>query len=158
MTLPVDLKADPRSYNLDQLRAESARLEALLGPMEAQLQDTRRSLNAVRAELERRLRPAVTPRVSDRAVVQYLDLALGFDVEELRQQLLTDTVKSAMRAGALTVPFNGGRLRLDGNVVVTFLEDAGPIKNPKRLRTWERPERLSAKDAIKQGLQEMEED
>lgn len=154
MTLPVDIKTDPRTYSIDQLRVESGRLEALIGPLERQLQDARRGLNAVRSELERRLRPSVSPRVSDRAVVQYLNLVLGFDVEAVRELMLTDGVKSAMRAGALTVPIEGARLRLDGNVVVTVIDDTLPKKSVKKLRTWERPERQSARDAIREGLEE----
>ena len=59
------------------------------------------------------------PRVSDHAVVRFLEREYGFDFEAVRESLLTDTVIAAMDAGATSVKANGVTLRLKGKCVAT---------------------------------------
>ena len=61
------------------------------------------------------------PRVSDHAVVRFLERKYGFDFEQVRSELLTDNVKQAMAAGARSVKQGGMTLRLENQCVVTVI-------------------------------------
>ena len=60
------------------------------------------------------------PRVSDDAVIRFLERKYGFSFEAVRSELLTPTVVAAMNFGAESVKFHGGRLVIKGKTIVTF--------------------------------------
>lgn len=144
----MKLAMDPAAATISQLQAESMRLQSLLGHMEVQLQDTRRALALVRTELEKRMRPSPVPRVSDHALLRFIERVLGFDVEAVRDRILTDTVKSAILAVASAVNVDGARLTVKDNTIVTVTVGE---KKPKKVAKNSRPE-LSEDDAISEGL------
>lgn len=61
------------------------------------------------------------PRVSDHAVIRYLERKHGFSFEEVRDGLLTQTVKQAMEVGASAVKVDGMTLKIRGNCVTTVV-------------------------------------
>lgn len=65
--------------------------------------------------------PAPRPRVSDHAVLRFLQRKYGFDVEAVRQKI--DAMAGpAIKAGALTLKVDGVSFVLRGGRVVTTLE------------------------------------
>lgn len=73
---------------------------------------------------------AFAPRVSDHAVLRYLERASGMDFAAVRHKLLTPNVVAAMKAGARAVKVDGGRLIIKDDTVVTFAP-----KDPHQGRT-----------------------
>lgn len=70
------------------------------------------------------------PRVSDHAMLRLLERVGGFDVEKLRQQVLSPERKAAIKAGASSIRFDKHRLIVKGGTVVTVLgDDMGPTAN-----------------------------
>ena len=63
-------------------------------------------------------------RVTDHVVLQYLNRVRGLDVEQVRQ-LIADTCKSAVAAGAAGVTSDGFHYVLRGDAVITVLPRGG---------------------------------
>lgn len=82
---------------------------------------TKNALNAELAEVKLRLRVLTeAPSVSDHAVIRYLERKHGFCFEDIRSEMLTDTVVAAMRSGVESVKALGGTMVIKGMKVVTF--------------------------------------
>lgn len=62
------------------------------------------------------------PRVSDHAVVRFLERVHNFDFEDQREKLLTPTVLTAMKMGSGKVKCDGYSLILKGNTVITVVD------------------------------------
>lgn len=139
---------DAAAFTLTQLQAESVRLQSQLGPMEASLSDAKRMLAAVLAEIDRRTRPAPVPRVSDHALLRFMERALLLDVEALRGRIMTETVKAAILAGAGAVTVEGVRFKIANNVVVTAL----PPQEGRKVVDKDRRPAMSAQRQIQEEL------
>ena len=59
--------------------------------------------------------------VSDHAVVRYLERRYGFDFEDVRDEILTPAVRSAVNAGATGVSVEGGTFKIQGRTIVTYM-------------------------------------
>lgn len=106
-----------------------ARIEALSAdakPIREQISNIDRQLAKLRAERAEHATKLVEmkakPRVSDHAVLRYLERKYGFTFEDVRSELLTPFVLQAMDVGAESVRMNGGTLKLKGRTVVTYVE------------------------------------
>jgi hypothetical protein len=116
-----------------ELQAESTRCESAIGEAETIIADLRARLVDIRAELSRRLKPSPEPRVSDHALLRYVERVMGIDVEAIRSDILTDGVKAALRTGATGITVNGVKMVAKDGVVVTVLaDDMRPKKKTKR--------------------------
>lgn len=113
---------------IDDLDARIAALKADSKPLREQISNIDRTiskLNGERLECLARLDELKQkPRVSDHAVVRYLERKYGFSFEDIRAELLTDAVRGAMDAGADGVRMNGGVLKIKGRTVVTYVDVA----------------------------------
>lgn len=63
----------------------------------------------------------MSPRITDHAVLRYIERVHGVDVEKIRSQLLTDAVKLAARTGASKVKRHDCTLVLKSDAVVTVV-------------------------------------
>ncbi|MBL4940355.1 MAG: hypothetical protein JKY81_01680 [Colwellia sp.] len=112
-------KEDKCKANVETLEKELKHLNALMLPTQQkiskigiQLQEARQLLIDARKK----------PRVSDHAVIRFLERHYGFDFEKQRGELMTSTVKAAMQLGATRVKCHGYKLVLEGNTVVTVID------------------------------------
>jgi predicted nuclease with TOPRIM domain len=78
-------------------------MTALQGEV-AQMEATRRSLLA---EVERRSRPTEDVRITDHALLRYVERVFKIDVDALRRQILTDGFVKGIEHGASTITVNG---------------------------------------------------
>lgn len=126
-----------RELNVSELQDESTRCESALGEAEQVAADLRARLGEVRTELAKRLRPAAEPKISDHALLRYIERILGVDVDAMRSEIMSDAVKSALRAGASGVTVNGVKMVAKDGVIVTVLsEDMRPKR--QTLKRWHR--------------------
>lgn len=107
------------------------RIDALVNdakPIREQIGNIDRHLNTLRAErgeiAKRLAEMSEKPRISDHAVIRYLERKYGFDFEAIRAEMLTDPVRRAIDAGAEGVKFNGGVFKIKGRTVTTYMERA----------------------------------
>lgn len=63
----------------------------------------------------------VTPRISDHAVIRYLERHFEFDFNSIRNDLLTKTILIAMKMGAKAVKVDGGKFIIRDQTVTTFV-------------------------------------
>lgn len=134
---------------ISQLETETVRFQGLLAQCETSMADARAHLAAVRAELEKRRRPAIEPRISDHALLRYLERVMDVDISSLKLKLLTADVKDAIRAGASAVVVEGVRFKVQDNTIVTVMDTAP--KQPKRMR---RDRDLDDGPSLSDGLKE----
>lgn len=114
----------------EELQVEISRLKRELADIGEQQSDlarqtskARKRLNAAELEMEALDKPPAKtlPRVSDHAVIRYLERVYGFDFEKHRKELLTEGVVAAMSAGAKRIKYKDFALVLEGNTVVTVV-------------------------------------
>lgn len=119
MSLLNDLreKKDELDARIEALRAEAKPVREQVSNIDRQLA----KLQAECAEVRQKLAELTEkPAVSDHAVIRYLERKYNFTFDDVREELLTDTVIDAMRAGIPRVKMNGGTLILKGMKVVTY--------------------------------------
>lgn len=78
-------------------------------------------------------RDFVEPRVTDHAVLRYIERVYGVDVDHLRSLIMTDLVRNAILAGATKVKSDGFVYVLGDNAVVTIME---PYQRPRLKGSW----------------------
>jgi hypothetical protein len=130
--------SDIDQMTVSGLQQESERLERLLGETETAIGDLRARLGQVRVELQRRLRPSPEPRVSDHALLRYIERVYGVDVDAARSEIMTPAIVTALKSGASAVTVKGIRMVAKEGVIVTVTTDA--MKNggkAKRQRAHE---------------------
>lgn len=119
------------AMSISQLQAESDRLQSLVGQIQLQLSDAQASLASVRSELQRRLKPQPEPRLSDHAMLRYLERVMHVDVKAIQARIMTDKVKAAILAGASSVIVAGAKFKIANNTVVTIIDVDAPPKMAK---------------------------
>jgi predicted nuclease with TOPRIM domain len=111
---------------IEDLDSRIAALRETSKPLRDQLANIDRTsskLGTERAALVAKLEEMkAKPRVSDHAVLRYLERKYNFSFEDVREELLTPFVLQAMDIGAESVRMNGGSLKLKGRTVVTYLD------------------------------------
>jgi hypothetical protein len=77
-------------------------------------------------------------RVTDHALVRYMERVIGLPVEQIRAEMLTDTVLQAMSMNASSVSGDGFKLVIDNFSIVTTLDaDTRVAITPARRREVE---------------------
>lgn len=79
-------------------------------------------------------RDFVEPRVTDHAVLRYIERVLGFDVDAIRDRIMSKTVRDAIRSHAEAVTIDGYRYAIKAGAVVTIMP-ASPdpkVRVPRR--------------------------
>lgn len=76
---------------------------------------------AVNLTLELTPPTPVIPKVSDHALVRYLERHHKFDLDMFRNEILTADRIAAIQAGCTEIKANGLRFKVQDNVVVTVL-------------------------------------
>ena len=107
-------------YSSKELENEKQRILLAITDAEDILSSLRANLNLLSEELSKRTAPAIEPKVTDHALLRYIERVKGFDVESLKKEILTDAVLNGMKLGASSVKTNGMKLVLKGNAVVTI--------------------------------------
>lgn len=109
--------ADKLQQDIDVLTADILKLRESIKPIQRELSQ----LESNRQELEMKLAEAkMEPRVSDHAVIRYLERVHDFDFEEQRKELLTPAVLTAIKMGAKKVKRDGYTLVIANNTIVTI--------------------------------------
>lgn len=90
-------------------------------------QELQKALNAhmdeaAKLTIELTPKPSVVPKVSDHALVRYLERKHGFDLDKFRDEILTEERIKSIQAGASTIKCDGIKFKIADNVVVTAYE------------------------------------
>ena len=114
-------------------------MTALQGEV-AQMEATRRSLLA---EVERRSRPTEDVRITDHALLRYVERVFGIDVDTVRREILTDGVARCIELGASTITVKGIQFRVKDRSIVTVIggDQKTHRKKSKAHHRGRRPER-----------------
>ncbi len=76
-------------------------------------------------------------RLSDHALLRYLERVWGIDMDTVREEILTPQVVDAIRAGASSVRVNGAMLVVEDRVIVTALDGTQAVRRRiPVVRTW----------------------
>lgn len=63
----------------------------------------------------------IEPKVSDHALLRYLERVYKLDIDSLRREILNENVKTAIRAGASAVFIAGCKAPVENGVIKTIL-------------------------------------
>ena len=61
-------------------------------------------------------------RISDHAILRYLERHYNLDMDEIKKEILPDKIKALVEAGATRYTVNGMEFRIDGGVIVTAVQ------------------------------------
>lgn len=112
-------KIEDIDRRIDALKADKKPLTDQIGNIDR----TIGKLNAERqGHVEKLMEMSAKPRVSDHAVIRYLERKYNFDFESIRDEMLTPVVIKAMEVGADGVQLNGGTLKISGKTITTYIE------------------------------------
>lgn len=111
---------------MDRRPTAKERLASIDAEVEAAKERVRteqRKLSELLLERERVLvevaKEAAEPRVSDHAVIRYLERKHGFDFDGVRAEILTPDRVAAIRAGATSIRHDGIKFVVKDGVIVT---------------------------------------
>lgn len=122
------------NLNISELEDEASRVAKDVASIELQLGHLKANLNEITTELAKRRRPAPEPRLSDHALLRYLERIKGVDVEGARREIMTPSVIEAIKAMATSVIVNGAKFLVRDGCVVTIME----AEKKGRIRTHAR--------------------
>ena len=121
-----------------QLQQESSRLESRITELDRSLADVRASFGVVRSELAKRLRPSPEPRLSEHALLRYIERVYGVDIEAVRAEVMTPAIVAALKTGATAVTVKGVKmLAKDGTIVTVVTDEMKNAGKHKRTRQYE---------------------
>ena len=63
----------------------------------------------------------LVPRVTDHAIVRYMERAMGFDMEGCKANLLNSSVVAAIESGASCVSIDGVSFRIKDKAIITTI-------------------------------------
>lgn len=111
-------------------------------------------LNTLRDELDRRNRPAPEPKISEHALLRYIERVHGVDLDLLRESILTPPIVAAIQSGASAVTVSGVKFIVRDNVMVTVLGEEPRLKRKDKRRG----RGVVEIDPIEAGIAEYEEE
>jgi len=129
-------------------------LDARAQPLRAEVSRLTTHLNAIRNEIDRRNRPAPVPRISDHALLRYIERAHDVDLDALREMILTPNIIAAIQAGASGVAVNNVKFVVQGFTIVTVLGEDQRLKR----KDGKRGRVVDAGAVIAEGLADYEEE
>lgn len=113
------MRLDELETKLAQLATELVAARAKVKPLaqavsriEQQVRETERQIEDARKQ----------PRVSDHAVIRYLERKYGFSFERVRAEILTPDRVSAINAGATGISHEGVRFLVRDKTITTVVE------------------------------------
>lgn len=104
-------------------------LEALIKTLEVEMTDLNRlrkqkaaTITEAHEAIANLNRVVPEPKVSDHALIRFIERAKGFNVEGIRIAMLTPAIVDAIRAGANAVYVDGLKFQVRDNVITTVIE------------------------------------
>jgi len=104
-----------------ELHRRQAEAKARLSTLNGEIGTLTTQVNNLRLELERRNTDKVDARISDHALLRYVERVLEIDVEKLRNHLLSKEIRCAIEAGAKSVTIDGIKFIVQGKTIVTMI-------------------------------------
>lgn len=108
---------------------------------------------AASPELEGADEPII-PRLSDHAILRYLERTQGIDINAIRRELMNENVRKAILAGATGITVNGYRMKVSRDGVIMTVLDRECSKPYRKYRI----KRAREKDEIAEYFREMAEE
>ena len=111
-----------KEMSLTEINEEISSCEAEIKAAQMSLANNKVKLSRLTREKETRNPATTTIRVSDHAIVRYLERFKDVDIMSVRKEILTPEIVSAIRAGASTVHLNGAVFKVTNGVITTIME------------------------------------
>jgi hypothetical protein len=105
----------------DELKKELETVTAEIFDMEETLKSASELLRLRKEHRENLVVRLIDPKVSDHAIVRYIERFYKIDVESLRDEILTEERKNMIISGATAITCNGVKFAVRNNVITTVL-------------------------------------
>lgn len=142
---------DLSALNISQLQAlkttltsQYERINSQLTSLSLELQKVAKQRIKVETALNHRLKPTPEPRLSDHAVLRFIERKYNIDVGAIKSRIMSGVVIDAIKGGASAVTVDGIKLKIVDNAIVTAYQ----AEPPKSKHTPRQPNEL------KEGLDE----
>jgi len=142
-----------QNLSVSELKAQRVDLNAKLERINSQIQELKISAHTLSqevvrldSEVARRIRVEPEPRLSDHALLRYIERVYNIDIEVIKAKIMTPTVIQAIKNGATAITVEGARFKIADNTVITVLNTS----EAPRLKTG----KGNTNDELKEGLGE----
>ena len=116
----MDRAVAQRKY--DRLNARNNEIKTQIKPLQSEFSKNENEIKKAKEALKEFERiDSLRPRISDHAVIRYLERKCGYSFEEVRQKLMTEAVMAAIVSGAKTVKHDNMKLVISDKCVVTIV-------------------------------------
>lgn len=131
MSLYANLGRDELDRIVTEQAAIVASLRSEVAAINLRIRDAEAAVTGATAEIQaRKKRAAIEPSVSDHALVRYIERVQGISLDDIRDHILTDAVRTSIKAGASAVVVDGVRFVVNNGTLVTVIDD----RKAKRVR------------------------
>ena len=144
---------DVQNATVSDLIEERDRTVAQIAALTADRARLSARLQVLESEIAKRTAPAPEPRLSDHALLRWLERVKGVDVEAARREIMTPQIIEALENGVKAITINGVRFVCRDATIVTTVEKS----QPARRRKMHCDRTTSEADDIAEQLAEMEE-
>ncbi len=134
--------SDLRAKRVD-LDSKLARLNSQVTGLRIEIQNFTHEASAIDNELRRRSIPVQEPRLSDHAILRYIERAFNIDIDAIKERIMTPDVVQAIKNGASAVTVEGIKFKIKDNAIITAFAPDIPKAKTKKFRPV---------DELKEGL------
>jgi hypothetical protein len=118
----------------EAMGGQIVQLKLEIGRLNNERNTLMQSRNSILREIERRTETPEEPAISDHALLRYIERVIGIDLDELRRQIMTPTLESAIRMGAKSLVDNGVTYRIQNGKVITLMDRSSKKAKPPRFQ------------------------
>src|SRR5258706_4358828 len=117
-----------QNLSVSELKAQRIDLKSKLEHINSKIQELKISAHTLSqevvrldSEVARRTRVEPEPRLSDHALLRYIERVYNIDIEPIKPKIMTPTVIPAIKNGASAITAEGTRFKIADNTIITVL-------------------------------------
>ncbi len=109
------------AMTVPELQEAEGKILRNMAAIERDMADLRKRLEGVRDVISRRTKPAPAPKVSDHALLRFIERVHGVDIEAIRSSIMSSRIVEAIKLGATSVTVDGVKMIVRDGVIITVV-------------------------------------
>jgi hypothetical protein len=139
-----------KNKTVKELREQRADLSAKIGRINTQITELKvvagnitREITGIDAEIARIVRVEPEPRLTDHALLRFIERVYNIDIEAIKAKIMTPGMIQAIKSGATAFTVEGAKFKIADNCIVTVISTEKQKPKGSKIR---------AVDELEEGL------